>query len=97
RVLGAATTTAFAWFMKRIVDGVVAKDLHAVVVGAVSVAVCLACSHLSGNVAFRMRIRIEERMSLLVDLELIGLAAGVPGIEHHERPEYLKELELLSA
>jgi ATP-binding cassette subfamily B protein len=96
RVLGAVATTAFAWFMKLIVDGVVARDLPQVVKGAVFVAACLASAQLAGNVAFRLRIRLEERMSLLVDEELIGLAAGVPGIEHHERPEYLKELELLS-
>jgi ATP-binding cassette subfamily B protein len=97
RVLSAMATTAFAWFMKLIVDGVVALDSGRVAVGAIAVGACLACSQLAGNVAFRLRIRLEERMSLLVDQELIQLAAGVPGIEHHERPEYLKELELLSA
>ena len=96
RVLAAVATTAFAWFMKVIVDGVMARDLQQVTRGALAVAACLAGSQLAGNVAFRLRIRLEERMSLLVDQEIIVLAAGVPGLEHHERPEYLKELELLS-
>ena len=96
RLAGAVAGTAFAWFMKVIVDGVVQREMDQVVLGASLVAASVAVAQLAGNVAFRVRIRLEERMSLLLDQELIALAAGVPGIEHHERPEYLKELELLS-
>lgn len=96
RVLGAIANTLFAWFMKLVVDGAVAGDVDRVTTSGILVAVAVAISQLAGNVAFRSRIRLEERMSLLLDRELIALAAGVPGIEHHERPDYLKELELLS-
>ena len=96
RLLAALANTAFAWFMKLIVDAAVARDLDAATRGAMLVAACIGLAQLGNNLAFRVRIRLEENMSLLIDDELIQLAAGVPGIEHHERPDYLKELELLS-
>ena len=99
-MLGLRTAQAVAlvlssYFLKLVVDAAVDRDPGKAVVGAVGIAGCLAVSQFSGRTAFNQRIELEENMSLLIDSRLITMAAAVPGIEHHERPEYVTEMELL--
>jgi ATP-binding cassette subfamily B protein len=38
---------------------------------------------------------VAEKASASVDRRLIDLMAGIPGLEHHERPDYLDRLDVL--
>jgi ATP-binding cassette subfamily B protein len=40
-------------------------------------------------------IKHQEKVQLLLDRRLMALAGGVPGLEHHERPDYADTLALL--
>ena len=43
----------------------------------------------------KIRFTLQERTSLHFERELVAMVAALPGIEHHERPEYLDKLEIL--
>jgi ATP-binding cassette subfamily B protein len=45
----------------------------------------------------KVRFNLQERTSLRFERELLSLVAGLPGIEHHERPDYLDRIEMLRA
>jgi ATP-binding cassette subfamily B protein len=59
------------------------------------VAGSLVAAHLSTVVMAKIRFTLQERTSLHFERELLAMVAGLPGIEHHERPEYLDKLEIL--
>src|SRR5206468_8559281 len=60
-----------------------------------ALAVSLAGTSLLMVVLARVRFGLQERVGLLLDRRLLALVAGMPGLEHHERPEYRDKLELL--
>jgi ATP-binding cassette subfamily B protein len=62
---------------------------------AMMVAGILVLSHLSTVVMAKIRFTLQERTSLHFERELLAMVAALPGIEHHERPEYLDKLEIL--
>jgi ATP-binding cassette subfamily B protein len=64
-------------------------------VAAMLVAGSLVLSHLSTVVMAKIRFTLQERTSLYFERELLAMVAALPGIEHHERPEYLDKLEIL--
>jgi ATP-binding cassette subfamily B protein len=62
---------------------------------AMLVAGSLVIAHLSTVVMAKIRFTLQERTSLHFERELVAMVAALPGIEHHERPEYLDKLEIL--
>ena len=42
-----------------------------------------------------MRIRLRENTAMYLDAHLMDLTAGIPGLEHHERPEYQDRVALV--
>ncbi len=83
------------YLLTRVIAAVVAGDGDR----ATFLVVCLSLVSIAGLAAslvrLDLRFRMEEATSVLVDREIIGLASGMPGLEHHERPEHLDRLELL--
>jgi len=62
---------------------------------AMLVAGSLVLAHLSTVMMAKVRFTLQERTSLYFERELLAMVAALPGIEHHERPEYLDKLEIL--
>jgi ATP-binding cassette, subfamily B, bacterial len=62
---------------------------------AILVAASMVIAHLSTVVMAKIRFTLQERTSLYFERELLAMVAALPGIEHHERPEYLDKLEVL--
>jgi len=62
---------------------------------ALLVAGSLVAAHLSTVVMAKVRFTLQERTSLQFERELVAMVAALPGVEHHERPEYLDKLEIL--
>jgi ATP-binding cassette subfamily B protein len=94
-VLSPVSGTLRAVGLAVVADGVVTGDRGRALAGAMVVAGLSAASRLLewANLALRMRLR--EHTILLLDQKLMRLVAGLPGLEHHERPEYADQLELL--
>jgi len=62
---------------------------------AILVAGSLVAAHLLTVVMAKVRFTLQERTSLYFERELLAMVAALPGVEHHERPEYLDKLEIL--
>jgi ATP-binding cassette subfamily B protein len=84
-----------AWAVKQLVDGVVAGDRRHALLGALLLVGFTAGGRLMTWASFNVRMRLRENTQLYLDARLMALTAGIPGIEHHERPDYLDRVELL--
>jgi len=89
------TTVLQALFLKMLFDGLQKGDSGSAGFAAALVAGSLVVLHSSGVVMAKVRFTLQERTSLYFERELLAMVATLPGIEHHERPEYLDKLELL--
>ena len=81
--------------MKVLADGVAAHDRHRAIAGALLIAGVSIAWRLVAWTSFNVRMRLRENTQLHLDARLMALTAGIPGLEHHERPEYLDKVELL--
>jgi len=85
-----------ALWLKLLTDAVVHRDLRsALVASALLGGLAWGVQGLAAISGFNLRTVLEERTGLLMDTRLMELMAGVPGLEHHERADYLDEAELL--
>ena len=76
-------------------DAVVAGDRARATTAAVGVAVAVIASLTAGHFAHIAYFELSEATSLRLDRELVELANGSPGLEHHERPDYADRLQVL--
>jgi len=83
--------------MQVLVDGVVARDHGRAVTGAVLIAGIAALGRVVAWMSLNIRMRLRENTQLYLDARLMALTAGIPGLEHHERPDYLDKVELVRA
>lgn len=81
----------FAWFLGKLADAALSGgDLRVPVIG---MATSVAASLTLWQVGMQMRATLEERTSHYVDRHIAEMSAGLPGIEHHERPDFLNKIE----
>jgi ATP-binding cassette subfamily B protein len=103
RSVGAAVTASgqFAVLPVRalglamIIDGIVSGGDTRPVAGAVVIVAASALNRVAAWASLNIRMRLREHTQLHLDSHLMGLTAGIPGIEHHEHPEYLNAVERL--
>src|SRR5205807_4685016 len=86
-----------AWYLKMLIDGIVHGDSGAAGMAIVAVATLIVTGHVVVVVLSKVRFTLQERTSLHFERELLAMVAALPGIEHHERPEYLDKIEILRA
>jgi len=93
--LAGLATTSFAYWIRLMTDGAVRGDASLALWAGIGAAGTFGLGILSAWSSFNLNISLHERTARLLDERMIELSAGAPGIEHHERPAYLAELELL--
>jgi ATP-binding cassette subfamily B protein len=81
--------------LKLVTDGVVGHDTPRALVGASLIVGLTALNRVMALVSLTVRMRLRENTQLYLDTYLMQLTAGIPGIAHHELPEYLDRVELL--
>ena len=91
----AASQATIAFLTSRLIGAAVRGDGDEAIRLAIIVALTTFASMATSLLRLDLRFRMEESVSLLVDRDIIQLTAGIPGLEHHERPEYLDRLELV--
>ncbi|HUP87382.1 MAG TPA: ABC transporter ATP-binding protein [Acidimicrobiales bacterium] len=99
-VAGALNAAGFpigAYLTSRVITHVVALDGDGALRAVVLLAVVGIASMTASLVRLDLRFRMEESTALLIDRDLVALTTGMPGLEHHERPEHLDRMELLRA
>jgi ATP-binding cassette subfamily B protein len=84
-----------ALWLKLLADGAVRHRVDLLVWGAGGWAVAVVAGWLMGTVGNRLQTRFRERATVVLEAHVARLHADVPGIEHHERPEYLDRLQIL--
>jgi len=92
-----ATQPLRAVGLKVLIDGVVGGNEGQAVSGVLLVVGLTALSRLMFWASFNVRMRLRENTQVYLDAHLMELTAGIPGLEHHERPEYLDKVELIRA
>ena len=81
--------------VKVLIEAAVARDAAGAATAVVVLAGFGAIDRINNNYGGQ-RLRIfEERTSLAIDRHLMDISGGLAGIEHHERPEFASQLELL--
>jgi len=97
-VTASGQTLAFpfrALALKSLVDGAAAHDGRRALIGAGALAAVSLMGRLMTWASFNVRMRLRENTQLHLDTHLMALTAGIPGLEHHERPDYLDKVELV--
>jgi ATP-binding cassette subfamily B protein len=83
--------------LKMLTDGLVASSLLPALTGVLLVVGLTAVSRLLAHASFNVRMRLRENTQMYLDAHIMALTARIPGLEHHERPEYLNNVELVRA
>lgn len=96
-ILDRVGQTLIALWLKLIIDGAIGGDTSLAITGALAITFTLAAHELANWVALVLRTTLVEKTGFALDLRLLELSGETPGLEHHERPDYVKELELLRA
>jgi ATP-binding cassette, subfamily B, bacterial len=84
-----------ALWLKLFADGAVQHRVDLVAWGAGGLCVSLIAGWLLATLGSRLEIRFRERATVALEAYVARLHGQVPGIEHHERPDYLDRLQLL--
>src|SRR5690606_16156180 len=91
----AAAMPLAAMALRSVTDAVIAGDgAHAVLAGLLAAAGVIGSLTL-GHFAHVLYYELGELNFLTKDVELIQLANGSAGLEHHERPDYADKLQVL--
>ncbi|HVW31417.1 MAG TPA: ABC transporter ATP-binding protein [Acidimicrobiia bacterium] len=93
--LSSLSVVLSALWLKMLIDGITAQDSGKAGFAIILVAVSIVVQHLFVVVMSKVRFTLQEKTSLHFERELLAMVAALPGIEHHERPEYLDKLEIL--
>jgi len=84
-----------AYWLKLIVDAAGDGDTRQVFVISAVIAVTAGLGQLASSTGVQSMLPLMEHTGAYVDRRLIELTTGLAGLEQHERPEYLNEIELL--
>lgn len=82
-------------WLRYLLDGVLDRSTAAVTASAVALAGSVGAVRLLGRVTWLRMMTLQERTAARLDQDLMATAGGIAGLDHHERPEYADEMELL--
>ncbi|HEU4881006.1 MAG TPA: ABC transporter ATP-binding protein [Longimicrobium sp.] len=85
----------FAAFLKLMTDGALRHDLRLLALGTAGITATRVLWFIGLWTGSWIRVRLSEEVGFALDREVAALAAGLPGLEHHERADYQDRLELL--
>ena len=81
--------------IRTLTDGVVSANLPLAISGIALVVGLTMVSRITFWASFNVRMRLRESTLVYLDTLIMRLTAGIPGLEHHERPEYLDHVEVI--
>jgi ATP-binding cassette, subfamily B, bacterial len=91
----AVTALLGTYAVKGLTDSALAGSVGGVVVASGAIALAGVAQRFGTQVNLVWDAKVQEKAQVLLDEHLMALVGGVPGIEHHERPDYADELALL--
>ena len=96
-VLGSIASTCYPLGYRLFLDGTLDRSVGAAIWGIVVVGVLMSLGWVLTAIGATEAMALSDRISMVSTSKLIGLVAGIRGIEHLERPEFLTEVEQLNA
>jgi ATP-binding cassette subfamily B protein len=93
--VGSLRFPLFAWFLRLLADGALRHDARMLLLAAGGIAATRVLWFAGLWFGSMIRLRLTEEVGLAMDREIATLASSLPGLEHHERPDYQDRLELL--
>jgi ATP-binding cassette subfamily B protein len=96
-VVAGIAATCYPLGYKLLLDGALSGSVSQMVLGIAVVALLLGLSWVLSAIGATEAIALSDRIAVYRTSRLIELISGVPGLEHLERPDYLKEVERLNA
>jgi ATP-binding cassette subfamily B protein len=93
--LMALSSPATSFGAKLLVDAAVARDLHGGLLAALLLSLIVGIGLINVLYYVDLLFTVVEKAGAALDKRLIELLGGIEGLAHHERPEYLDQLELL--
>jgi ATP-binding cassette subfamily B protein len=94
-VVMALSGPAASFGAKLFVDAALARNLAGALAAAGLLAVVAGLSLLNALYYLDFLFVVVEKSSAAVNARLMALLTEIPGLAHHEQPEYLRELDLL--
>jgi ATP-binding cassette subfamily B protein len=85
----------FAWFLKLMTDGALARDSRLLAAGVVGISATGMLLFVGNWLGAQFHVRLAEAVGFRLSREITELSAALPGLEHHERPDYQDRLEML--
>lgn len=86
---------AVALGIKFLADGVVQSESRLIAVGVMILAVAMGLAWGLEWISYRLMMSLAERTVVYGDEQVIHVVGSIPGLEHHERPDYLDTLALV--
>jgi len=96
-LLGSVAGTCYPLGYRLLVDGALGGNAAQAAEGIAVVAGMLGLAWLLSAIGSIESIALSDRIAVYRTRKLIELIGGVPGLEHLERPDYLAEVEQLTA
>jgi ATP-binding cassette, subfamily B, bacterial len=83
--------------LRTLTDGILAASMADALNGAALIVALTGVNRLMFWISMTVRMRMRENTEVYVDAHMMDLTAGIPGLEHHERPDYQDRVELTRA
>ena len=94
-VVSAVVSVSYTVGFKVVIDSIVAGHGLGVVIGTLVVAVLFSVSWTLGGVSAFVGFYVNNLCTGYLSSRVARLTTTIPGLEHHERPDFLKQLDLL--
>ena len=94
-VVDPIATIVWSVASRDLVNAAIAGDSDTVLRAALVIALCAAAGILAGFGSFNLNMVLREKVGELMDRRIMTLTLAVPTLEHHERADYLDEIEVL--
>src|SRR5919199_1225199 len=94
-IVRALTAPLLAVAAGALVDAAAAHNQPRTMLAGLVLAACVGGRWLLGGVATHIMVRLQHEMGFHLDCRLIESDTHLPGLEHHEHPDYLAQLDLL--
>jgi ATP-binding cassette subfamily B protein len=94
-IVEACSSALFPLVIKFLVDAATTGDVRKAVIAATVLGATWTLLLTAAITGFMLLQGLQERTAMRIDREIIDLTAGLHGVEHHERPEYIDQLQLL--
>ena len=94
-VVDAAAVASWPLWLKLLADAAVSNNMSLALWAGVGGAVAISATSVVALTALNIEILLQERTTLVLDERLARYSLEVPGLEHHEHPEYKDKFALV--